>query len=59
MTQNEIIGMTMRGMISKATPEEQAAFAAAEADVQALIKKHGDVGKLAVVIVGIERAGDD
>lgn len=59
MNQNEIIALGLRGMMTKATPEEQAAFAAAEADVKALLEKHGDMGKLVVMIHGIEMAGED
>ena len=56
MKPEEQAALIMRGMIAKATAEEQAQFKAAEDDIRAAVAKHADYGETALTLIALEQA---
>jgi len=51
--------LMLKGMLSEATPEEQAQVAAAAEELRAVVDKHGDLGRVALSLVSLEMSIED
>ena len=54
MTQEEMVLMMIRGVVSELPDEQRAKVNECSAKMRALIAEYGDEGKCAVVLVGAE-----